>query len=241
MKNSIFYASLLLIFSSFSYSQSVLNYQSGTIIEVQTGASIITDSIIIDGIFTGGGTISGYLYTLNLTMQIQGFYNASLDLNIQDTVTAFLKNSSSPYEVVDSAKVYLSSVGEGTFSFLNAVNGAGYYIQLKHRNSIETWSSSAQMFENGSLDYDFTTAANKAFGDNMIQVDASPVRFAMFSGDVNQDGVIDGSDVMITSNDAYNFVTGYVSSDLNGNGVVDGNDAAIADNNAANFITRITP
>ena len=241
MKNSIFYASLLLIFSSFSNSQSVLNYQSGTIIEVQTGASIITDSVIIDGIFTGGGTISGFLYTLNLKILIQGFYNAGMDLKIQDTVTAYLKNSSPPYSAVDSAKAYLSSIGEGTFSFLNAVNGVSYFIQTKHRNSIETWSNSVQMFENGSLNYDFTTAENQAFGDNMIQVDTTPVRFAIYSGDINQDGSVDAADMAWGDNDASNFESGYVPSDINGDGFVDASDLVIIDNNAANYITAIRP
>jgi len=42
----------------------------------------------------------------------------------------------------------------------------------------------------------------------MIQVDASPVNFAIYRGDVNQDGVVDGSDEALLDNDASNFATG---------------------------------
>ena len=44
------------------------------------------------------------------------------------------------------------------------------------------------------MTYDFTSANTQAYEDNMIQVDAPPVNFAIYSGDVNQDGVVDGSD-----------------------------------------------
>ena len=92
-----------------------------------------------------------------------------------------------------------------------------------------------------SLTYDFSTAAALAFGDNLKQVDTSPLRFAIFSGDVNQDGVVDGSDASAIDNDAFNFVGGYVVSDVNGDEIVDGSDAAVVDNNAGNFVSMIIP
>ncbi|MBK8982733.1 MAG: hypothetical protein IPM38_10545 [Ignavibacteria bacterium] len=36
-----------------------------------------------------------------------------------------------------------------------------------------------------------------------------------YTGDVNQDDVVDLSDVAIIDNDAFNFATGYIVSDLN--------------------------
>jgi len=47
----------------------------------------------------------------------------------------------------------------------------------------------------------------------------------VYSGDVNQDGVVDGSDQPIIGNTAFNFSTGYLSSDLNGDSFVDASDA----------------
>jgi hypothetical protein len=72
-------------------------------------------------------------------------------------------------------------------------------------------------------------------------VDASPVRFAIYSGDVNQDGTVDATDVSAIDNAANNFLSGYVATDLTGDNFVDGTDFAIADNNAANFVSAIRP
>ena len=160
---------------------------------------------------------------------------------ISDTVTVYLRNANSPFAKIDSAKSVLAQNGEGSFIFFNVTNGTNYYIVLTHRNSIETWSIGGNAFVSGSLIYDFTSSANTAYGSNQIQVDNSPVRFAIYSGDVNQDGVVDGTDAALVDNDAYNFVTGYVATDVNGDYVVDGSDGAIMDNNAFNFVGKITP
>ncbi len=178
---------------------------------------------------------------LNLTMLIQGFYNAGANSMTGDTATAYIRNSSSPYAVVDTARAFVNSAGQGTFTFSNASNGTPYYIQIVHRNSIETWCKNPQQFTASALSYNFTTASTQAFGDNMIQVDASPVKFAVYGGDVNRDGTVDATDVSTIDNDASNFVGGYVVTDLTGDDFVDGTDFAIADNNAANFVGVVSP
>ncbi|MBK9226691.1 MAG: FG-GAP repeat protein [Ignavibacteria bacterium] len=187
-----------------------------------------------------GNSVSA-IRQLNLTMFIQGFYDSGTDAMISDTVQVKIRNSTSPYAIVDSSKAIVNSSGQGTFLFSNAVNGTNYYIAVKHRNSIETWSNTTQQFISNSLTYDFTSASSQAFGNNMIQIDASPVRFAIYSGDVNQDDVIDGSDTQLIDNDATNFETGYLPTDINGDNFIDGTDAAIADNNAANFVSVARP
>jgi hypothetical protein len=118
-----------------------------------------------------------------------------------------------------------------------------YFLILKHRNSLETWSSTVITFSQLSNQavYNFVDAQSKAFGDNMKQVDSSPLKFAVYSGDVNQDGTVDATDVSTIDNDASNFVSGYVVTDLTGDNFVDGTDFAIADNNAANFVSVVRP
>ena len=77
------------------------------------------------------------------------------------------------------------------------------------------------------------TAANNAYGDNQAQVDVingTPV-FAMFSGDINQDMVIDGSDFLDLDVSIQAGDQGYYVTDLNGDGVVDGSDFLILDQN----------
>ncbi|MBV6480267.1 MAG: hypothetical protein HGGPFJEG_03124 [Ignavibacteria bacterium] len=183
------------------------------------------------------------LVALNYTPE--GFYNPGTNLSISDTVRCFLRNSTSPYNVVDSTKkkYYDNTEYTLTFNSPNVSLDSKYYLQVKHRNSIEIWSSAFISFDGFTSQcfYDFTSEISQTYGDNVKQVDSSPIRFAAFSGDVNQDGVVDATDNGMIDNDASNFVTGYVITDITGDDVTDASDAAIADNNAANFVAAITP
>ncbi len=67
------------------------------------------------------------------------------------------------------------------------------------------------------------------------------IRFAIFSGDVNQDGIVDAADLSLVDNDAFNSVSGYVSTDVNGDDFVDASDLSIVDNNAFNGILVRNP
>ncbi len=75
----------------------------------------------------------------------------------------------------------------------------------------------------------------------MIQVDASPLKFAIYGGDVNRDGTVDATDLSLIDNDATAFAGGYIVTDLTGDNFTDGTDYAIADNNAGNFVSVVTP
>ncbi|MBL0107484.1 MAG: hypothetical protein IPP52_09410 [Ignavibacteria bacterium] len=118
---------------------------------------------------------------------------------VSDTAIVLLRNSASPYSVIDSAKSVLNSNGTGTFLFNNSSNDVGYYLPVKHRNSIETWSASPQSFIGSVLSYAFTSAAAQAFGSNMKLVEG---KWCFYSGDINQDGTIDASDLSDADNDA---------------------------------------
>ncbi len=242
MKTMICFTILSLMCASITFSQSIVDFQSGTTIVVQPGADICADNLIINGAFSGGGTIcGGGFFVLNLSSYIEGFYRPNSDTMIPDTVVIYLRNAVTPFAKLDSAKSVLNSSGIGTFLFLNVSSGTNYYIALKHRNSIETWSNIAVAFSTGTLAYDFTSAADKAYGSNQIQVDSAPLKFAIYSGDVNQDGSINAIDIGLVDNDAFNFVMGYVKSDVNGDNVTNALDLAITDNNAFNFVSKVTP
>lgn len=214
--------------SSYSADASTLNIISNTLTE--TGISSF-------GKYTSGEGKTGYI---NLTVVTEGLYNPStLKLSLKDTISVFLNNANSPYAIVDSAKATLDSVSlTSNLTFKNAASG-NYYIVVKHRNSIETWSSTVQSYATGStLNYNFTASQNKAFGNNMI---LKGTKWAFYSGDTNQDGAIDLSDLSEIDNDSFNFLSGYVQGDLNGDYTVDLSDAEIADNNANQFISKIIP
>ena len=178
---------------------------------------------------------------LSLTMLIEGSYNPSSNLQVSDTIKVCLRNSNSPYGVVDSATAVVSDSGKAALTFPNASTG-NYYLQIKNRNALETWSANpVSMSEGGTTLYDFTTAASQAFGNNMKLADTSPNRYAFFSGDVNKDENIDLADIVDIFNDASAFVTGYVVTDLDGNEIVDLSDLTIAFNNSIAFVSVIRP
>ena len=56
-------------------------------------------------------------------------------------------------------------------------------------------------------------------------------KYCIYSGDVNQDYLIDISDLSDVDNDVFNYVSGYVNTDLNGDYLVEGRDQNIIDNN----------
>lgn len=174
---------------------------------------------------------------LNLTSLIEGFYNIVSDETVRDTIRVYLRNTLSPYSIIDSAKGYFDIDGKVSLNFLGVSTGT-YYLQLRHRNGIETWSAAGVAFSGGILTYDFTSASSQAFGNNII---LKGTKFCIYSGDVNQDGTVDLTDAGLIENDALNFVSGYTVTDVNGDETVDISDAAIADNNGFNFVSKITP
>lgn len=181
--------------------------------------------------------------SITLTAIMEGFFDYQMvQMRISDTCEVFLRNSSSPYAIVDS---YVSVIEKtsltGVFNMLSAPTG-NYYISVKHRNTIEVWSANPVSYTAGSnTNYDLTSAASQAYGSNLIQVSINPDAYGIFSGDVNQDGTVDATDVSTVDNDAFNFVGGYVVTDLTGDDFVDATDFAIADNNASNFVSVVTP
>ena len=64
---------------------------------------------------------------------------------------------------------------------------------------------------------------------------------AIFSGDIDRDGLIDSSDMAIVDNDAAYAVNGYLDADINGDGLVDASDFAFLDNNSAVAISINAP
>lgn len=179
---------------------------------------------------------------LSVNMFIEGFYDSQINSQVSDTINVLLRDADPPYMVIDSAKAVVAPDGSAVLKFNNAPAGK-YYIVLKHRNSIETWSKSGgeQISLGTTSNYDFTHSVTQAFGNNMKEVDLSPVRFAVFSGDVNQDGVIDASDLSLIGNAAYIGLSGYVVEDLSGDNFVDASDLSIVDRNSFSLVQRITP
>jgi hypothetical protein len=164
----------------------------------------------------------------------QGSGSSTTDV---DDVTVELRDSSTSALVV-STTARLHTDGTATATFGTAPSGS-FYIAVKHRNTLETWSSAPQTVGSTPLTYDFTTAVNKAYGDNMIELESGVYGF--YSGDINQDGFIEAFDYPQLFNDSDNLLEGYQTTDLNGDGFVEAFDYPILFNNSDNLIETLHP
>jgi peptidoglycan/xylan/chitin deacetylase (PgdA/CDA1 family) len=173
---------------------------------------------------------------ITLSALIEGLYDGTKMK--PDTVTMELYNSFSPFTMVDSTKGVLDTTGTGIFIFIKAVNDTPYYFAIRHKNAIETWSAAAHSFTSYKLSYDFTTKDSQAYGNNLVLKGG---KYCIYSGDVNQDGLIDLSDLIAIDNDNLNYLTGFAITDVNGDGLVDLSDLIIADNNNLKYVVKNTP
>lgn len=170
---------------------------------------------------------------LNLTVLIEGLFNSTTNLMTTDTVMVYLAKSFTPYDKIDSAKIYLNATGNGTSIFSKAVWDSNYFIIIKHRNSIETWSASSQKFNALENTYDFSADVSKAYGNNLVK---RGNKWCIYSGDINQDGYVNSTDLMLINGDAFDFSSGYLPSDLTGDNFIDLHDLVICDNNVFNSV-----
>ncbi len=180
---------------------------------------------------------------LNLTILMEAMYNQSLSLLARkDTVTVYLRETSSPFLIRDSAKSEIDTLSfTGTFNFTNAPSGQ-YYIVARHFNTIETWSKAGgEYFVSGGniLNYDMTSSASQAYGNN-LKLKGS--KYCIFSGDVDQNKTVDASDLSIMDNDIITGISGNrIITDLNADGTVDVTDLSLMDNNSSVSVSTINP
>ncbi len=177
--------------------------------------------------------------TLNVKLYIEGFYisggtmkavaNPISQPTLCDTIVVKLHSATSPYTVIQSFKSTINTSGDGSFIFPSALLNGSFYISVHHRNALETWSSTAVTFTGATTNYIFSDAASKALGNNMRNLGDG--RFALFSGDSNQDGGIEVIDMNTIQSALQINKAGYVPEDLNGDGMVESSDYSLLENN----------
>ena len=157
--------------------------------------------------------------------------------DIADKITVELHNAGAYSTLEYSASdIALSTTGQASLS-IPGRNYGSYYVTVKHRNSLETTTAVPVSFANGTIEYSFDVPS-KVFGNNLKGVNES---YCIFAGDVNGDGFINAADINSLSSAASVFSTGYITDDVNGDGIVDALDLIMTDNNAANFIAVQKP
>ncbi len=158
-----------------------------------------------------------------------------------DTVTVYLHRTDFPNVVVDSSKGVAGNNAVVQDLYFNKALDGTYYRVVKHRNALETWSNVGVSYTRGLSGSHNFVPNNQSYGNNMATVSTSPFYKGQYSGDIDQNGVIDLSDVIGIYNDALNFVTGYEVSDLDGNLVTDLSDLLYSYNNASTFVEVVRP
>lgn len=177
---------------------------------------------------------------VNIKVIPEGIYNTvSGYLNRQDTLKLNLRNNFSPYSIIDSAFSKIDSQNfTSTFNLRNSPTG-NYYLEVRTANTLETWSNTGIIyFQDSIINYDFTVSASRAYGDNEVLKGS---KYCIYSGDVNNDGIINLIDNIIIYNDGNDFTSGYSASDLNADNTVDLQDVLITNNNSSDFIMKIIP
>ncbi len=175
---------------------------------------------------------------LYLELINQGFYNNIADSSVTDTFRVYARYPLAPYTIADSSVGIVSGTDlDGIFKFNSILRSASYFLEVTHRNHVSTWSSAPVLFRR----YDLIDSAASAYGSNLALSDNSPLRYGIYAGDVNHDGYVDASDIILVENDAVILATGYIDTDLTGDDFVDITDFSICDNNAALFISTMRP
>jgi hypothetical protein len=157
--------------------------------------------------------------------------------DVADKITVELHNAGAYSTIVYTASdIALSTTGQASLS-IPGRNYGSYYVTVKHRNSLETTTAAPISFANSTIEYSFDVPS-KAFGNNLKGVNEN---YCIYAGDVNGDGIINAADINSLYSAASVFSTGYITEDLNGDGIVDAMDLIMTDNNAANFIAVQKP
>lgn len=195
------------------------------------GTTYLQLTCLIEGYHIGGGVMTPAAYTQGCAWAVPG---------LSDRVQVQLRNASAPYDIVGTAVglLYTNGITNVIPITHSKLNSGSYYVVVKNtRNGVAIWSSTPINFTLGqTTSYDFTRDPSKTYGNNVKKVGGVATGyplgvFAMYSGDVNQDGNIDIIDENLMEYAITHFLTGCVTTDLNGDANVDILDQAIFESN----------
>lgn len=185
-------------------------------------------NLLIEGLYAVGGTMG----------KAQGSSGDKYAGTVADLISVELHAGSQYSNLIFMAdSIPLNTNGMATMT-VPGVFDSFYFVTVKHRNSIAVVSSTAISFAGSTITYNFDTP-EKSFGGNLLLMEVG--KYAVFSGDVNQDNLVDSLDIVSVDNDSNAFIAGYWPTDANGDGTVDGGDMAIVTKNAAKFVIALKP
>ncbi len=114
--------------------------------------------------------------SISLRLFIEGFYDGNQTMNpvanasagITDTVTLELHETVAPYGVVQSVQTAIDSSGWGTFVFPASLWQQSFYLVIKHRNSLETWSKTPFHLPTGVQQFNLTDSFVPVIGNPFL-------------------------------------------------------------------------
>ncbi|MFZ4522815.1 MAG: BNR-repeat neuraminidase N-terminal domain-containing protein [Bacteroidales bacterium] len=191
--------------------------------------------------------------TLTINMLIQGLSNGAGSMKAAWDIAGPRWGSG----VADHISIELHDASPGNYSnviytatdvavttsgiasaYIPAGYSGTYYITIRHRNGLPTVTAAPISFAGVSVSYSFDTPI-KAYGNKLVLLPGGG--YGIYSGDINQDGLINTTDLSLNSTGSDGFAFGYLSADVNGDGTVDSADMTIVDNNRTAGITISTP
>ena len=101
----------------------------------------------IEGLYVGGGLMHAMLYENGM----------SQNANACDSITVELHDTSPFYSLILSVNGLLLSDGNAAIQFPSSLQVGSYYLVIRHRNSLETWSKNPISITPGITQIDFTS------------------------------------------------------------------------------------
>ncbi|MEI8204055.1 MAG: hypothetical protein WCH34_13625 [Bacteroidota bacterium] len=149
-------------------------------------------------------------------------------VGIADRIQVDLFEENPPFNPVgvSISGIDLSTDGLATFQ-ISPTNNGNYYIRVRTRNHLETWTAIAVPFNTATIVYDFTTNALKAYqapGGLDPQVMVGDNLYAFYLGDLDQSMSVDFDDFNVFEPYLNEGTYGFNIADFNGNGLVDFDD-----------------
>ena len=153
-----------------------------------------------------------------------------------DLIQVELRKPSSLEVVSYTTNAMLNTNGTVRCNFPTSALVGSYYIVLKHRSCLPLWSASPISFTN-TTEYNFIQNVSNAYGivSPPVLNQVAPGVFALFSGELNDDGYIDGMDYVTFETDLYSSAYGdlfLLDGDFNGDSYVDATDYSKFDYNS---------
>ena len=157
---------------------------------------------------------------------------STVPTHIVDWVLVDLRSSILPSSTVARKAAFLRNDGSITaldgVSPLTFTQTGSFYVVIKHRNHLSVMSAQPVQISNSTIQYDFTTSEDKAYGDSSL-VDLGNGVYGMIGGDVDANGTINDKDVIDVSQNL--FSNGYSQEDSDMNSPVNVLDYKLPNNN----------